>query len=366
MIVMHRIFIITILILTVFGFLMVASSSFVESQQAFGTPYHLFIKQLIIGGAGLFLFFAIDKFFSVKTIKSLALIAFFVVFSLLLFVFIPGLSFIYGGATRWIDLGFFTFQPSEFAKIGLILFSAAWLASRKKEVKSLFKTFIPYLFIIGTPIVLILLQKNVSTFIITSVTMFVMIFMAGAKKRHLAGVAGVIGILFIAVVFIFPTRLDRVKVFLDKEIDPQGISYQVNQSLIAIGSGGITGRGLGMSNQKFSFLPEPSGDSIFAIIAEELGFMGAGTLIFVYLILFIEGIIITRKASDFGQLYIYGFMTLIMSQAFVNIGSVTGLIPFTGVTLPFISFGGTSLVALLIGAGIVARISREQNNKKYF
>jgi len=151
-----------------------------------------------------------------------------------------------------------------------------------------------------------------------------------------------------------------MRVFLDKEIDPQGISYQVNQSLIAIGSGGITGKGLGMSNQKFSFLPEPSGDSIFAVIAEELGFIGTLIVVFVYLILFIEGIIIARNASDFSKLFIYGFITLVIIQAFINISSVTGLIPFTGVTLPFISYGGTSLIALLVGAGVVARIAREQ------
>lgn len=359
---MHRIFIITILILTAFGLLMVASSSFNESQQAFGTPYHLFIKQLSVGLFGLFLFFAIDRFLGVKFLKKMALMAFLAVFLLLLAVFIPWINFAYGGATRWIDLGFITFQPSELAKIGLILFSSAWLATRKKEVKSLFKTFIPYLIIIGIPLVLILLQKDVSTFFITTVTLFVMIFLAGAKNIHLIGVIVLVAIFVTTAIFVFPTRMDRVRVFLDKEIDPQGISYQVNQSLIAIGSGGITGRGLGMSNQKFSFLPEPSGDSIFAIIAEELGFIGAGTVMVFYLILFIEGIIISRKASDFSKFFIYGFITLVIFQAFVNISSVAGLIPFTGVTLPFISYGGTSLIAFLIGAGIVSRIAKEQNN----
>ncbi|KKP30052.1 MAG: Cell division-specific peptidoglycan biosynthesis regulator FtsW [Parcubacteria group bacterium GW2011_GWA2_31_28] len=357
---MHRIFVITILTLTIFGLLMVASSSFNASQQVFGTPYYFFIKQLAIGLFGLFLFFSIDRFFSVKFLKKMALISFFIVFLLLLAVFIPWLNFAYGGSTRWIDLGFITFQPSELTKIGLILFSSAWLATRKKDVKSLFKTFIPYLVIIGIPLVLILLQKDISTFFITSITLFVMIFLAGTKIRYLGGVGILIVILVVIAIFVFPTRMDRMRVFLDKEIDPQGISYQVNQSLIAIGSGGITGKGLGMSNQKFSFLPEPSGDSIFAVIAEELGFIGTLIVVFVYLILFIEGIIIARNASDFSKLFIYGFITLVIIQAFINISSVTGLIPFTGVTLPFISYGGTSLIALLVGAGVVARIAREQ------
>ena len=357
---MHRIFVITILTITIFGLLMVASSSSIESRQVFGNVYHFFIKQLAIGLFGLFLFFAIDRFFSIKFFKKTALISFFIVFLLLLSVFIPWINFTYGGASRWIDLGFITFQPSELAKIGLILFSAAWLATRKKDIKSLFKTFIPYLIIIGIPLVLILLQKDISTFFITSITLFAMIFLAGTKIKYLSGVGIIITTLIVIAIFVFPTRIDRVRVFLDKEIDPQGISYQVNQSLIAIGSGGITGRGLGMSNQKFSFLPEPSGDSIFAVIGEELGFIGSLFVMFAYLILFIEGIIIAKKANDFSQLFIYGFITLVIIQVFINIGSVTGLVPFTGVTLPFVSYGGTSLVALLIGAGIVARIAREQ------
>lgn len=358
---MHKIFISTILILTIFGFLMVASSSSVESQQVFNTPYHLFIKQLIIGAVGLLLFFFIDKFISVNTLKKISMPFFLLIFLLLLIIFIPSLNFTHGGSNRWIDLGFITFQPSEFVKIGLILFSAVWLANRKNEIKSLTKTFIPYGIIIFIPLILILLQKDLSTFLIIFIVIIAMVFMAGAKLKHLFGAIITVAILAIIIIYIFPTRLDRVRVFFDSELDTQGISYQVNQSLVAIGSGGITGRGLGMSNQKFSFLPESSGDSIFAVIAEELGFIGSVTLVIIYLILFMEGIIIAKEASDFGKLFIYGFITLIIIQAFVNIGSVTGSIPFTGVTLPFISFGGTSLVALLIGAGIVSRIAKEQN-----
>lgn len=274
-------------------------------------------------------------------------------------VFIPGLGIEHGGSYRWISFRGVSFQPSEIGKLALLFYVASWLASHKKEITSLTKGFLPFLALTIPIPFLILLEPNLSNFGICALLIVMLLFIGGARVLHLTSLVFITILLFFGVLLFLPNRLERVLTFLNPHIDPQGASFQINQSLIAIGSGGITGKGLGESIQKTGFLPEPSGDSIFAIVSEEFGFLGSAFLVGIYLLLVLEGIIIARRNKDqFSQYIAIGFSSLVALQAFINISAVIALLPLTGVTLPFISYGGTSLATFLGASGVVARIAK--------
>lgn len=356
---LHKLFILTITVIILFGLMMLASSSSFQSQRNFGNPFHLFLNQIMqgifLGGAG----FLIAYLIPLGILKRFALPLFLLSVFFLILLFIPHVGFEYGGARRWIQVGSFSFQPSEFAKIGLLFYVASWLASHKRELLHFSQGFLPILFMGGLIPFLILLEPNVSNFGITASLIFILLFAAGARIWHLLGFFLVILVVGFLSVFLLPARLQRVETLLNPSLDPQGKSYQLNQSLIALGSGGIFGKGLGMSSQKYSALPEVSGDAVFAIIGEELGFVGSALLVLFYLGIFVEGIFIARNAPDpFAQYFAVGFVSLIVLQAFINIGAISGLLPLTGVTLPFISYGGSSLISLLAGSGVVAQAAR--------
>lgn len=357
---LHKYFIFTIFLFVGFGLVIMASASGHQSQVTFGNSLYLFTRQFfygfLLGLAGFLAAYSVRP----SWVKKIAVIFLFVSIFLLVAVLFPGIGIEHGGARRWLSIGGVSFQPSETAKLALILYSASWLASRRREIQDLRKGFIPFL-TLSIPIpFLILLEPNISNFGISMMIIFILLFAARARVSHLTGL-GVL-IIFIAAlsIFIFPKRMERVSTFLNPRIDPKGLSYQINQSLIAIGSGGLTGKGLGESTAKKGYLPEPSGDAIFAVLGEETGFLGASFLVFFYLLLLGQGLIIAIRSHDFFSRYvIVGFVSLISLQAFINISAVSGLVPLTGVTLPFISYGSTSLVTFLTASGLVARMAKE-------
>lgn len=244
-------------------------------------------------------------------------------------------------------------------KLSLILYLAAWLESRGERIKDFFEGLAPFVMIISLISFLLIKQPDMGTLGVIILIAISMFFVSGSKISHILamGAAG-LGLLFV-LIKTESYRMSRFLVFLHPEFDPQGVGYQINQALLAIGSGGLFGVGLGHSIQKFNYLPEPVGDSIFAIIGEELGFVGAIVLIIFFVILAMRGLKIAKNAPDtFSRLVAAGIVSWIFFQAFINIAAISGVVPLTGIPLPFISYGGTSIIFLMIGAGILLNISK--------
>ncbi|NQU99864.1 MAG: putative lipid II flippase FtsW [Parcubacteria group bacterium] len=357
--------VITILALIIVGLVVLSSASAVLSYERFGNNYYFFTHQLIYG-----VLFGMIAFFITSQInyhywKKLAAIMLVSTIFLLIVVFIPGLGLEHGGARRWINIGSFTFQPTELAKLTFLLYLATWLDKRQKGIKDWKYGFVPFATILGVISFLIILQPDVGTMSVIIVTAIAIYFVAGARFSHLAllGAGGVA--MFIMLIKIAPYRMARLTVFLNPEIDPQGIGYQINQALLAIGSGGLFGRGLGKSIQKYNYLPEASGDSIFAIMAEELGFIRVLMLIALFMVLAIRGFGVAKRAPDFyGKLIATGIVSWICFQAFMNMAAISGLMPLTGIPLPFISYGGSALLFSLASMGILVNISKHVTEKK--
>jgi cell division protein FtsW len=282
-------------------------------------------------------------------------------------VFIPGIGIEVWGATRWIDVGPFSFQPSEFLKITFILYMASWLTTRTSLTKNFQKTqkginenLIAFLVIISLISLFLIFQPNISTLTIIILTTVLLYFLAKTPLWHTVLILFIGISIFITLIKIAPYRLERLTVFLNPGIDPMGIGFQMQQALIAIGSGGILGAGLGMGIQKFGFLPGVISDSIFAVFAEEAGFIGGLILISLFLIFLWRGFRIAKLSQNkFSQLTAYGITIWIIIQAFVNISSMLGVLPLTGIPLPFISHGGTALITALVGIGILLNISKQ-------
>ena len=354
-----RMLMIILFILVGFGLLMLSSASLAISQERFDKPYYYFFHQLIYGvGIGVILFFLIQKI-HYKLWKKLAIVILAVSIIFLILVFIPGVGFGYGGAKRWIKIGFFSFQPSEFVKLGFIIYLSAWLEKRKTEIKAFFKSTFPFLIIIGIIGILIIAQPDIGTLGVIAITGLIIFSLAGAKFSHIIIVFLIGFVLLFALIKIAPYRINRLLAYLNPDIDPLGIGYQIKQALIAIGSGGLFGVGLGHSRQKYNYLPSPNSDSIFAITAEEIGFIGATILIILFILLVLKGLKIAKNSPDrFAQLTAAGISSWFAIQAFINIGAITGLIPLTGITLPFISYGASSMIMSLVAAGILVNISK--------
>ena len=274
-------------------------------------------------------------------------------------VFIPDLGMEHGGSTRWLRLGPISLQPSEPLKIGLIMALAAYFATIRGQISSWYYGLGGFLAILAIPSVLLLLQPDHGTLGVLLITAGIMFITAGADWRQVATIA-VAGLLIIG--FAFATQLyvrERVLTFLDPSRDPSGASYQVQQSLRAIGSGELTGRGLGQGIQKFRYLPEPVGDSIFAVVGEEFGFIGTTIVVILFTIFLIRGYSIGIRAPDyFGGLMAVGIVSYITVEAFLNMAAMLGLIPLTGIPLIFMSQGGTALFVALGSVGILTNISR--------
>ena len=274
-------------------------------------------------------------------------------------VFIPGLGFSSGGATRWIHIGNFSWQPAEFLKLAYVLYIAALLSGMRSQIQTFRGSILPFSIITALAALPLLLQPDTGTTMVLAAGGLAILIAAGCRMRHLAVLFAIVCLLVAFLAYTRPYVKDRIITFLDPGGDPRGSSYKLQQSLIAIGSGGLTGRGFGQSVQKFNYLPEPIGDSIFAVAAEEFGFLGAVTLIGLFLYVASRGLKIAARAPDsFGRLSVVGIVILIVSQSFINIASMVGLVPLTGLPMLFVSHGGTALFFALAEVGIILNISR--------
>jgi len=345
-------------LLLVFGLAMLYSASTVISYRNFGNTSHYFFHQLYGAGIGIVGLIICLK---INYRSWLKLLPFLIVGSLiaLCLVKVPGLGFSAGGATRWVHLGPLFFQPAEIAKLAIVVYTASWLSKPKKDIGFL-REFFPAITIIGLFSILILWQPDLGSALVIAGTAFIMLFVGGAKLKYLGWsiIAGILVLL--AAIKIEPYRLRRITTFLNPQVDPTGISYQINQALLAIGGGGLWGYGYGLSRQKYNYLPEAIGDSMFAVIAEELGFFRILLLLSLFVAFAVRGIQISNRAPDlFGRLLAIGLVTSIVLQALINIGAIIGLLPLTGITLPFFSYGSSSLIVVLAEVGILLNIARQ-------
>ncbi|MFA5022877.1 MAG: putative peptidoglycan glycosyltransferase FtsW [Candidatus Paceibacterota bacterium] len=353
-----RVLLLIVLVLIVVGFAIFLSASLGQMGRDSASFSTVALKQLgvLLGGLILTILFANLPYKSLKPYSPYLLA---LAIGLTALVFLPGFGFSFGGAKRWLELGPFTLQPSEFLKLAFIIFLAAWAGARKDRLQSFAGGFLPFLIFLGVVSGLMLLQPDTGTLMVIIAGALGIFIAADGHWRHLflLFLLGVMAIGFLAVTR--PYVRDRIETFLNPKHDLTGSSYQINQSLIAIGSGGVLGRGFGQSVQKFNFLPQPIGDSIFAVASEEFGLLGASLLIALYLAFAIWGLkIMSRVVDPFGRLLGTGLIVLITGQAFINIGAMLGLLPLTGVPLPFISHGGTALLFALIEVGIILNISK--------
>lgn len=349
--------------LLVFGLVMLTSASAVIGFDRFGDNYFFVKRQLLYGvlpGIVAFFFFAKLRF---DLLKKVGVWTFYLSLVLLVLVFIPGIGDTLGtGAHSWIRVAGISFQPAELVKLGMIFFLAQILAALGKRIRDLQQGFLVALGVGMVPIGLVLLQPDVGTGSILFAILFALLFVAGARFIHLGGLATAAVIAFIILIVIAPYRAARFTTFLHPELDPQGIGYHINQAFLALGSGGWFGVGLGRSQQKFQYLPEVHADSIFAVIGEEMGFtVVVGFLLLLYFIAR-RGMTLAKHAPDAYSTYVIaGIIMWFMIQSFFNIAAMVGLMPLTGVPLPFVSHGGTALAIAMGGVGVLANLSKRIN-----
>lgn len=353
--------IIAVFALVVWGLVSVYSASVVISLERFGNPYHYLIQQAIALFVGLAVWFGVQQidyhFWKRYSVWFLILTLFLLILVVLPLPFAPTI----GGAKRWLYFGPLNFQASELAKIFFVVYLSAWLSSRKEQVQNFFLGVIPYWLVVGVVGFLIILEPDLGTATIFLGIGLVLFFAAGARWSHF-GLILLVGILAVLILsFSSPYRMHRLLAFINPENDPLGIGYHARNISIAVGSGGLWGLGFGQSRQKYFYLPEAHTDSIFAVIAEELGFLRASFMIFIFAFLIWRGWIVAKKApDDFGRYLALSIVSWFALQALVNLGGMIGILPLTGVPLPFVSYGGTSLVISLIAVGILLNISRQR------
>lgn len=345
--------------LVLLGVVMTLSASAVVSINTSDSAWSLFRRQLMwtaLGGVVLFVVMRIDY----RRLRVLATPAVVGSLVLLVVVLLPGFGVNVNGATRWIRLGPFSFQPSEVAKLAVVLFAADILSRPSRDIENTATTLRPVVAVTGVFIALLMLQPHLGNSVVIAAAVGSMLFLAGTPMLHLAGLSLASAVGMVAVIAGTPWRRHRWNVFMDPWRDPAGLGYQPLQSLHAITVGGLTGVGLGASKAKWGFLPFAHSDFIFAIIAEELGLLGAGAVVLLFITIGFAGVVVALRAPDrFGMLLALGITMWIVSQAFLNIGSVTKLVPVVGVTLPFLSFGGTSLVVTMAAVGVLLNIARQ-------
>jgi len=345
--------------LLLLGLIMILSASSVSSFATYGSSSMFFKKQLMWAAVGLAAFFAFAHL-DYRKLRGVSYLLLAAAVGLLVAVLVPGVGVSSGGSARWLGLGPVSFQPSEFAKLALVLFAADVFArKRERSFRYLSHTLLPMIPVMGVLAALVLMQPDLGTTLVLGAIGIGMLFVAGAPVRYVAPIAAVGAGLALVAALVEPYRRARIFAFLNPWADPLNSGYQTIQSLIALGSGGWFGVGLGASRQKWSYIPNAHTDFIFAILGEETGLFG--TLVVVGMFVFIAylGIRTARRAPDrFGTLVAAGITIWISIQALVNIGAVTSSLPITGIPLPFVSFGGSSLVVSLIAMGILVSIAR--------
>ena len=353
-----RIFFIATLLLVAAGFFIFSSASLGLLAREGISYTNVALKQIGVIIFGLAIMFTLSRI-DYTIWRKYALPIFITSLLLTILVFVPHIGFGYNGARRWIGFGSYTFQPGEFLKIGVVMYLAAWLTKYRQKLSTLNYGLIPFLCISGLVSLIMLKQPDTGTFLVMFAALLSMFIIAGAEIKHILAIIG-IGILGVGLLAVFrPYVMARFTTFLHPAADALGSGYQIQQALIAVGSGGFTGRGFGQSIQKFNFLPEPIGDSIFAVASEEFGFIGMTILILLFLFFTLRAFKIASYCKEpFGGLLAIGLAILISAQACINIGSMLGLMPLTGIPLSFISHGGSALLFTLAEAGILLNISK--------
>jgi cell division protein FtsW len=353
-----RFFLGTVIILVFVGFFIFSSASLGLLGREGASFSTVALKQSVLLLLGLALM-ALMANIPYKGIKKFAPFLFGLSLILTLLVFLPSLGLEAGGAKRWLQIAGFSLQPAELLKLGFVIYLAAWLAAIKDKVRTTRYGLLPFLVLLALPAAVLLAQPDTGTFMIIFAAAVSMFIVAGGRFRHLLVLAILASILVGAMAYHKPYIRHRLITFVNPSADVRGASYQLNQSLIAVGSGGITGRGFGQSVQKFNFLPEPIGDSIFAVASEEFGFVGSIMIVILFLLFGLWGLKIAARLTDpFGRLLVSGIVILITAQSFINIAAMLGLIPLTGVPLVFISHGGTALLLALVQVGIILNASK--------
>ena len=354
----NRILLISVVVISLFGLMMIYSASYVWADYKFDDPYKFLKTQAIFLFVGYILMFIISKIdYEVYFEKSNLIFG--ACFLLLVLVLIPGIGTVRNGSRSWFGIGGFGIQPSEFTKLGLIIFTSKYLSKNSKELKDIKKGVFPILIVLFSVFALIMLQPDFGTGVVIVMTIIVLLFVSGVKMTFFVkiGVLGIIGIMVLIV--IAPYRMERIISFLNPWSDPLGSGFQIIQSLYAIGPGGLLGLGIGNSIQKHFYLPEPQTDFIFSIISEEFGFMGILIISVLFIMIIYQGIKISLKCNDlFGKYLSFGIVFSFAFQTLLNLMVVVGLIPVTGVTLPFLSYGGSSLLITLVSMGILLNVSR--------
>lgn len=344
------------IVLSIFGLVVIFDASAVSALHDFNDKFHYFRQQSIWLILSIFLFFLCSTI-DYRFLKKIALPFFLINLVFLCLVLIPGLGKQVYGGRRWFQIGFFGFQPAELTKLSLVFYLSTLFEKRRE--------FLPFLALVGVLLLLLLLEPDLGTAVIISATAFALYFVAGAPVGQIIIVFLLTAILGPLLIVFSPYRRQRLLAFLNSSFDVQGASYHIRQVLIALGSGGILGRGLGQSRQKFLFLPEVTTDSIFAIIGEEFGFLGATILIFILFFLVYRILKLAILVRDpFGKMLMVGIAFCLGLQILVNLGAMVALIPLTGVPLPFISYGGSSLLVSLAGMGIVYNVSKSLGRVK--
>jgi cell division protein FtsW len=348
----------TIYMLILFGMVMILSASSVRAFQSTGDSYYYIKKQLVSLGIGSGLLF-FCYLIPIKRLQSVSRYAVLISLAMLAAILVPGIGKEVDGASRWIPLGAFRLQPSEFAKIAVVMYTADYLARNKGGFKNI-RNLQLYGVVMGLTAMLIMLQPDMGTTITICISAVAMLFISGLNLRYILGIFTTGGIVGALLIYIEPYRFSRFLAFLDPNRDPTGAGWQIKQSMIAFGSGGLLGVGLGMSGQKYFYLPAAHTDFIFAIIGEELGLIGTLFVLGLFTTFAYYGVRVSLSSkSRFSQLLGSGITAMIVLQAIVNMGAVTGILPVTGIPMPFISYGGSSLIVNLMVVGMLMRIAKE-------
>lgn len=321
-------------------------SSVTSTQTLFG---------LLLGTLACILISKIDY----RIFKKFAWLILLIGILLTLLVFVPGVGFAHGGAVRWIQISSFTFQPSEILKLAVVIFLSAWYSAKKGSAETFKRGTLPLILIIGVIGVVLLAQPDTDNFFVIAFASFGIYFTGGGRFRDIFILTLISLLLLAGLAYKRPYIKQRIVTFLNPNTEVLGSGYQAKQSLIAVGSGGFMGRGFGRSIQKYTYLPEPIGDSIFAVAAEEFGFIGASIIVLLFMLFSMRCLRVAAHTDDaFGRLLVVGIVILLISQAFLNMGAMLGVLPLTGITLPFVSHGASSLLVVLAEMGIVLSVSR--------
>jgi len=351
-----------IFILIITGIIILTSASGPLAYAKFNHDSYFFIKKQLVNGflPGIVLFLLFSKI-NYQIWKKMGWGLYGISLVLLCLVFVNGVGLVLNGSKSWIELGGFTFQPAELAKLSIIVVLSLLLIDKRRDWSNWQTSLLPVLAILSPVFILILLQPDLGTLSILLLTTFALLYIARIPKHYLITLGALSLVAFIAMISVASYRVDRLNTFLHPELDPTGKGYQVNQAKLAIGSGGFWGLGIGHSRQKFQYLPEVHADSIFAIFAEEMGFIISLGFIILILLIGSRGLKIANATKDeFGKLLASGIVIWLMWQSFLNIGGIMNALPLTGVPLPLMSHGGSAYMTMLAALGIVLNISKQR------